>query len=219
MSDPEIEPFGVTTPTLALPYPVATDPADVPADMGRLANRIEALYGVPGGFASLGTDGKVPPAQLVSVGSPVLDYTAVTASVHVPKASNVDSNATPVVTGHSVTYPAARVRVELAVPYYNGDGNNYGNELVGLFYRDTTLLARVQLAGQASNGAFNFANLLAVVYDTPAAGAHTYSVTARNAHAGTDAVDWVVIAGGDGPGHISGVTTVIAPITLAVSLA
>lgn len=35
------------TPIYALPYPAATDPADVPADMGALANRVEAVI-VPG---------------------------------------------------------------------------------------------------------------------------------------------------------------------------
>src|SRR5215510_14548898 len=32
-------------PVYALPYPVPADPADVPADMGALANRIEAVVG------------------------------------------------------------------------------------------------------------------------------------------------------------------------------
>jgi hypothetical protein len=40
------------TPILALPYPAATDPADVPTDMGELANRIEAVRGAIPGFAA-----------------------------------------------------------------------------------------------------------------------------------------------------------------------
>ena len=33
-----------TTPTYALPYPEATDPADVPADLQELVNRLEAIF-------------------------------------------------------------------------------------------------------------------------------------------------------------------------------
>jgi len=53
-----------TTPTLLLPYPAPSDPADVPADMGSLANRIEAVRGANNGLASLDSGGKVPSAQL-----------------------------------------------------------------------------------------------------------------------------------------------------------
>jgi hypothetical protein len=56
------------TPILALPYPADTDPADVPTDMGELANRVEAVRGAINGLAALGTDGKVPSAQLPIVG-------------------------------------------------------------------------------------------------------------------------------------------------------
>jgi len=53
-----------TTPTLQLPYPTLPDPADVPADMGELAEAIDDLAGVPNGLAHLGPDGKVPASQL-----------------------------------------------------------------------------------------------------------------------------------------------------------
>jgi hypothetical protein len=52
------------TPILALPYPAATDPADVPTDMGELANRVEAVRGAINGLASLAADGRVPTTQL-----------------------------------------------------------------------------------------------------------------------------------------------------------
>jgi hypothetical protein len=52
------------TPTLLLPYPAATDPADVPADMAQLATRLEAVRGAADGLASLDAAGKVPAAQL-----------------------------------------------------------------------------------------------------------------------------------------------------------
>lgn len=53
-----------TTPILALPYPATSDPPTVPADMQELAERIETVRGAATGLASLGSDGKVPTAQL-----------------------------------------------------------------------------------------------------------------------------------------------------------
>lgn len=62
-----------TTPTYALRYPAATDPADVPTDMGELATDVEAALngkqataakGTANGYASLDSGGKVPVAQL-----------------------------------------------------------------------------------------------------------------------------------------------------------
>jgi len=38
-----VEPLGATTPSWLLPYPVSTDPADVPHDMQALANRLETV--------------------------------------------------------------------------------------------------------------------------------------------------------------------------------
>ena len=79
-----------TTPILALPYPASSDPADVPADMGELANAIDDSVipldqkAVANGVASLGSDGKVPTAQLppISAGGGVVwegAYSAATA--------------------------------------------------------------------------------------------------------------------------------------------
>lgn len=51
MTDLEVEPLGSSTPKYALRYPAATDPADVPLDMQKLASDVEAaitgvtLYG------------------------------------------------------------------------------------------------------------------------------------------------------------------------------
>jgi hypothetical protein len=56
-----------TTPILLLPYPAATDPADVPIDMSELATRIETVRGLANGLASLDATGKVPAAQLPPV--------------------------------------------------------------------------------------------------------------------------------------------------------
>jgi hypothetical protein len=52
------------TPILALPYPAPTDPADVPTDMGELANQIEAVRGANNGLAPLDAGGHVPAANM-----------------------------------------------------------------------------------------------------------------------------------------------------------
>ena len=56
------------TPDLLLPYPGPGDPADVPTDMGELANAIDDLAGAPDGLATLDSTGKVPSAQLPAGG-------------------------------------------------------------------------------------------------------------------------------------------------------
>jgi hypothetical protein len=53
-----------TTPDLLLPYPAATDPADVPVDMQELAERIDTVAGAASGLATLDATTKVPIAQL-----------------------------------------------------------------------------------------------------------------------------------------------------------
>lgn len=44
--------MGTTTPKLQLPYPVSSDPADVPADMGALATRLEAIWPMSSALAA-----------------------------------------------------------------------------------------------------------------------------------------------------------------------
>ena len=53
-----------TTPKLLLPYPVATDPADVPADVQRLAAQVDTVAGANSGLATLDASGKIPASQL-----------------------------------------------------------------------------------------------------------------------------------------------------------
>lgn len=55
-----------TTAVLLLPYPATTDPADVPADVKKLADRVEAVRGAANGLASTDAAGKIPAAQLPS---------------------------------------------------------------------------------------------------------------------------------------------------------
>lgn len=52
------------TAKFALPYPAATDPADVPTDMNKLATRIDTIGGAASGLATLDATIKVPLAQL-----------------------------------------------------------------------------------------------------------------------------------------------------------
>lgn len=59
-----------TSPILLLPYPAPTDPADVPTDLSELVTRVEAVRGAVNGLAGLGSDGKVPAAQLPPAASP-----------------------------------------------------------------------------------------------------------------------------------------------------
>jgi microcystin-dependent protein len=55
-----------TTPVLLLPYPNESDPADVPADVQKLATQIEAVRGAANGLASLDASSKIPAAQIPS---------------------------------------------------------------------------------------------------------------------------------------------------------
>jgi len=70
------------TPKLALPYPVASDPADVPTDMGELATRVDTVAGAASGLATLGADGKVPAAQLPAQAPSSIISSALGAGVH-----------------------------------------------------------------------------------------------------------------------------------------
>lgn len=56
------------TPILLLPYPADPDPADIPADMGELALRVEAVRGAPNGLAGLDVNGQLPAAQRGPIG-------------------------------------------------------------------------------------------------------------------------------------------------------
>jgi len=93
------------TPKIQLPYPAATDPADVPTDMRELANRIDAIYGEAGGIASLGPDGKVPAAQIPTIVSGELAYAQITSPV------SILGSTTQIVAAPPVTPAAGQVIV------------------------------------------------------------------------------------------------------------
>jgi hypothetical protein len=59
-----------TTPIYALPYPAATDPADVPADMQRLANRLEAVLPTLGGVVKISDQLLAAPGAFAFPGIP-----------------------------------------------------------------------------------------------------------------------------------------------------
>ena len=81
-----------TTPKLALPYPVATDPADVPADMAELATRLDDIAGVASGLATLDATGKVPAAQLPASGGGG-GRVVIPVRLRVPRTSTLAGNA------------------------------------------------------------------------------------------------------------------------------
>jgi hypothetical protein len=85
------------TPTLLLPYPAPTDPADVPTDMGELATRIETVRGLANGLASLDATGKVPAAQLPATSAAISGPIAV--QLANPRVSSLQGNAFYTVVG------------------------------------------------------------------------------------------------------------------------
>lgn len=118
-----------------------------------------------------------------------LDYAQITTSVTV--AGNSESTATVLITGNSVTYDGAKVKLEASFPGANmGAG---GGTIVGVFTRDGTPIGQADLYG---GGAATDLTALAVLLDTPTAGAHTYGFKAFNAVVATQGVK--AGAGGSG---------------------
>lgn len=80
-----------TTATFALPYPNPADPADVPADMQRLAVKLDgttlplfqalAAKGIPNGYASLDALGKVPASQISIGAASIIDDSITSAKI------------------------------------------------------------------------------------------------------------------------------------------
>jgi hypothetical protein len=80
-----------TTATFALPYPNPADPADVPADLQRLAVKLDgttlplfqalASKGIPNGYASLDALGKVPASQISIGAASIIDDSITSAKI------------------------------------------------------------------------------------------------------------------------------------------
>ena len=164
------------TPILALPYPAASDPADVPADIKKLADRIEALLATP------------------------LAYQEFTANV--PVAATAELAATTVVTAPAVTTDGSPIVVEFYAAFVV-PAAVVGAYIYFFLYDGATsqgLLAGVMNPSAAANSGtpvFLQRRL------TPSAGSHTYSM--RAAGAGTPVGNVYAGVGGAGiwnPGFI-----------------
>lgn len=97
------------------------------------------------------------------------DYAQITAAVSIT--ATTEGAATSVITGNSITYSGAKVKVELWAPMASSPTN--GDYLYLVLLRDSTVLGRAKFsAGSVANE-----NVIphVVAYDTPSAGAHTYA--------------------------------------------
>jgi hypothetical protein len=192
MTDTEtVEPFGSTTPTLALPYPAPTDPADVPHDIQALANRIEAIYGQPNGLAGLDSSGKIPGAQLPTLAS---TWTLISDSGHIAAAAaNFDLTAIPQTYAHLRVILLHRLTgTGTAYSYvgFNGDTNaaNYASNGTGA----TSIGAYVGQPALAGAAAFWFTSTIVDIpyYRTPYSKTGTFWFAMNTSGAGQGANAW-----------------------------
>jgi hypothetical protein len=134
-----------TTPKLGLPYPLNTDPADVPTDMFELADRIDDIAAVASGLATLDATGKVPNAQIAGISlytpvwgaygtAPVLGngnlvgrYVRIGAFVYVSVSLTAGSTTTFGTSGYTFTPPfgATGTLVAMALAYDSSTGLIY----------------------------------------------------------------------------------------------
>jgi hypothetical protein len=161
-----------TTPILQLPYPAATDPADVPTDMGELATRIETVRGAVNGLASLGADGKVPAAQLPAAAAGAgaeLVYAQITANMTI---SGGAGSPTLIVQTPAYTFDGSTVvYLEFHTP---GAQIGASDQLIFLCLEDAPSIATFP---PVSSGGSAVVILWPVFYRfkwTPAAGSHVY---------------------------------------------
>lgn len=128
-------------------------------------------------------------------GSAELDFKQATADVTGITATT-EAGATAVITGNSVTYDGSRVKVEFYAPevvYVAGTGTN---KVTLVFLRDTTVVGQaviLETGGTLVSGE----GPKAECFDTPPAGAHTYSVKAFSA---ATSPNYTVKAGAGGSG-------------------
>ena len=184
-----------TTTKLALPYPANTDPADVPADMQELADRIDLLHGTVSGFASLDATGKIPAAQLPAIAGSQLAYADITAAVVAP----VGTPAT-VVSAASVNYDGTPILVEFYAPAVL-TGATVNSDVYVHLYQDAASLGQVaQLRTPAAS------SLITSVYGSrlfaPAAGNHVFSIRASAVVAAGQVLAGVGGAGAYVPGFL-----------------
>jgi hypothetical protein len=186
-----ITPFGLTTPTLALPYPVATDPADVPADILRLDQRIEALAGAPNGFAMLDATGKVPTANL-SIATNELAYAEITAPLSFTATTEASANV--IVSAATITLDGTqKIRIDFFAAVI-GTLPVTGQATSNLILFDnfnSTGAASIGILAVNNHGANANADAGPVSVTrmlTPAAGTHQYSIRGQKTNTPTPTV-------------------------------
>ena len=193
------------TPTMLLPYPAATDPADVPTDLHELADRLETVRGLANGLASLDATGKVPAAQLPAAGSGGDQLAFVFVATDVAVAATVEASATTIATAPAFTSDGSAVVIDFQAPTVSLAANGQviftlweGSSQMGWIAACLNPAASVMLMPvRASVGA------------TPAAGSRTYSVRAFGNVASANVVR-------AGPGGAAGL---YLPINLRVTKA
>ena len=99
-----------------------------------------------------------------------LDYQQITAN-SVGISATTEATAVTIITGNSVTYDGTQVKIEVYCPSVLGV--NATSTYLGVF-RDTTAIGQAKWAGSTSS--VGWQGGLHCLFDTPAAGAHTYSV-------------------------------------------
>jgi hypothetical protein len=159
------------TPIYALPYPASSDPADVPLDMQKLADRIEA--------------GGVPGAELA--------YAQITAAVNVT--ATAEASATVIVTAPAITIVAGQT---ILVEFFSQGvraPDVAGNSITLRLYEDGTSLGGIVVISNPTT-AVMIVPAYAARRRAPAAGSHTYSI--RGTVSGANPA--VVYAGAGGAG-------------------
>jgi hypothetical protein len=183
--------MAAATTVYQLPYPVPADPADVPADMQALANRIEAVI-APGSAsgqipiwdnaAHKWTPG-TPPAQGAE-----LVYTEGTAAVVV---NSITQAAITIVTAAATTFDGSPAWLEFFAPQATLSGGANQGIQFWLFDGAVNLGAIAQIVGSSVVGG----PIIGRRKLTPSAGSHTYTVRANSLAAGSNSV-----SAGTGPG-------------------
>src|SRR5262245_29207342 len=126
--------MSATTPVYLLPYPSPSDPADVPADLQRLANQIEVAL-VPGT-----ANGQVPIwDNAAKTWKPGTNGGAEIAFASNSGRDGLTTAAQVVITLPSATYPAAPIILDCSWPWqYNSAASQ---NITGFFNDDTAGVA------------------------------------------------------------------------------
>lgn len=100
-----------------------------------------------------------------------LDYKAVTAAPAAITATT-EATAVAVITGNTTTYDGSKVKVEFFFP-----GCSTAVDVVFVVLRDSTIIGQVKTNSQGGDTGFD-GSFYGAVFDTPAAGTHTYEIAA-----------------------------------------